>query len=142
MIKQAVIGNMWWISTDQIGSSTADMSLGFTPVLNLLSWPQSSRIFHLWFLWSQCGPCQGHVYETGISWSFTWFHFNKLAPNYPSIVVHVLTDVFGQITRSLFGLTRRGHVSLSGYTYISNPEHDTKHENTGKHIALIPWDIH
>lgn len=46
--------------------------------------------------------CQAYVHESGISCSITGFHFNKLAPNYPSIITQGLTDGIGLSTRPTY----------------------------------------
>lgn len=58
--------------------------------------------------------CQACVHETGISCSITGFHFNKLAPNYPSIIVQGLTDGIRLSTRpACHGLSQWGVFSLA-----------------------------
>lgn len=115
---------MYCISTDQVRTvAPPHVSPRLTPVLDQVpqsTFPQSFLCgFYEARCWTQRRPCQGRVHETGISWSITGFHFNKLAPNYPSIIVPGHTDVFGRSTRSLYrGLTHGGHfLSLWLYTW-------------------------
>lgn len=94
-----VILNMWSISDMHVSSSSTSVKASFTPVLNLVTLKTLPRGVFIWGVYeARCRthfrPCQGLVHETGISWSIAGFHFNKLAPNYPSIIVPGLTDVF------------------------------------------------
>lgn len=115
-IKQAVTGNMWCFAANRIGSPALEVGPRVPPVSTVA--PRPPELFPLSFIcgfyearcWTQGWPWQRHVHETGISWSFTEFHFNKLAPNYRSIIGPGFTDVFGRGTRTLYsGVTHRGH---------------------------------
>lgn len=126
MIEQADIVNMWCISTNRVSSSTTDVSLIFTPVLNLVLWLQSSfsQSFICGFYearcWTQCRPCQGRVHETGIFWSITGFHFNKLTPNYPSVIVprsYTCVWLKYKVSLSWFDTQRTFSLSLLLYTW-------------------------
>lgn len=78
-------------------------------VTSCFYWPQSSRAHFfpfVTFMKPGVEPfmevCQAYVHETGISCSITGFHFNKLAPNYPSVIVQGLTDGIGLSTRPTY----------------------------------------
>lgn len=75
-IKETVIVNMWCISSNQVSGFTTDVSLSFTPVLNVVPWPQSPFLqSFIWLLWSQVlnpvstlpGPCPWN-------WNFLVYH--------------------------------------------------------------------